>query len=94
MTTSGLEPLQAMLSTSPPFLIRVSPTGYPDFLLWEFLYHSGLRVTAELSVSQSSTMAVAVASTSDRVRTVPIGLDWPSLLSPPTAQAAPPTTVR
>jgi hypothetical protein len=94
MTNSGLEPLQAMLSTSPPFLIRVSPTGSEGYLLWEFLYPSALRVTAELSASQSSTMAADVASTSDRVRTVPIGCSWPDLLSPPTGQAAPAATVR
>jgi hypothetical protein len=69
--TSSLAAMEQLLLTFQLSSIRVSPTGSPDVLLWDFSFPSALHVTVEPSPLQSQTMADIVASTSAARRTPP-----------------------
>lgn len=64
-------PLQQLISIWKPSLIRIYPSDSAGFWTWEFSYPSDLLVTAELSASQSSTMADAVANISGDLKMPP-----------------------
>jgi hypothetical protein len=61
-----------LLLTFEPSLIQVSQSASPQLLTWEFFFPSALRVIAELSPLQSSTMASEIANISAQRQMPPI----------------------